>query len=31
MTSDQGHSDRIAIEAAECRDMGITVLPPGRQ
>lgn len=28
MTSDQGHSDRIAIEAAECRDMGITVLPP---
>lgn len=28
MTSDQGNSDRIAIEAAECRDMGIVVLPP---
>ncbi|MFA5985847.1 MAG: DNA polymerase III subunit alpha [Parcubacteria group bacterium] len=28
MTSDQGNTDRIAIEAAECRDMGITVLPP---
>ena len=28
MTSDQGNTDRIAIEAAECRDMGIEVLPP---
>lgn len=28
MTSDQGNTDRIAIEAAECRDMGIIVLPP---
>ncbi|PID55393.1 DNA polymerase III subunit alpha, partial [candidate division KSB3 bacterium] len=28
MTSDQGNTDRIAIEAAECRDMGIDVLPP---
>lgn len=28
MTSDQGDTDRIAIEAAECREMDITVLPP---
>ncbi len=28
MTSDQGNTDRIAIEAAECREMEITVLPP---
>lgn len=28
MTSDQDNSDRIAIEATECRDMGIEVLPP---
>lgn len=28
MTSDQGNSDRIGIEAAECREMGIEVLPP---
>ncbi len=28
MTSDQGNTDRIAIEAAECRDMNIVVLPP---
>ncbi len=28
MTSDQGNTDRIAIEAAECREMGIDVLPP---
>ncbi len=28
MTADQGNTDRIAIEAAECRDMGIEVLPP---
>ena len=28
MTSDQDNSDRIAIEAAECRGMGIEVLPP---
>jgi DNA polymerase-3 subunit alpha len=28
MTSDQDNSDRIAIEAAECRGMGINVLPP---
>ncbi len=28
MTSDQDNSDRIAIEATECRDMGIDVLPP---
>jgi DNA polymerase III subunit alpha len=28
MTSDQGNTDRIAIEAAECRDMNIDVLPP---
>ncbi|QQS61319.1 MAG: DNA polymerase III subunit alpha [Candidatus Moraniibacteriota bacterium] len=28
MTSDQDNSDRIAIEAAECRGMGIHVLPP---
>ncbi|MEN8252046.1 MAG: DNA polymerase III subunit alpha [Patescibacteria group bacterium] len=28
MTADQGNTDRIAIEAAECRDMDIEVLPP---
>ncbi|XLQ19785.1 MAG: DNA polymerase III subunit alpha [Candidatus Moraniibacteriota bacterium] len=28
MTADQGNTDRIAIEAAECRDMGIEVLAP---
>ena len=28
MTSDQDNSDRIAIEATECRDMGIDVLSP---
>jgi len=28
MTSDQGNTDRIAIEAAECKEMGIEVLPP---
>ncbi len=28
MTADQGNTDRIAIEAAECRDMEIEVLPP---
>jgi len=28
MTADQGNTDRIAIEAAECRDMGIKVLAP---
>ncbi len=28
MTSDQGNTDRIAIEAAECREMKIDVLPP---
>ncbi len=28
MTSDQGNTDRIAIEATECRDLGIEVLPP---
>ncbi len=28
LTSDQGNSDRIAIEAEECRQMGIEVLPP---
>ncbi|HEX8974216.1 MAG TPA: DNA polymerase III subunit alpha [Patescibacteria group bacterium] len=28
MTSDQGDTDRIAIEASECRDMGIEVLAP---
>ncbi len=28
LTSDQGNSDRIAIEAEECRQIGIEVLPP---
>ena len=28
MTSDQDDMDRLAIEIAECRHMGITVLPP---
>lgn len=28
MTSDEGNTDRIAIEATECREMGIKVLPP---
>ena len=28
LTSDQDNSDRVAIEVSECRDMGITVLPP---
>lgn len=28
MTADQGDTDRIAIEAAECRSMDISVLPP---
>lgn len=28
LTSDQNNIDRIAIEVAECRDMGIEVLPP---
>ena len=28
MSADQGNTDRIAIEASECRDMGIDVLPP---
>lgn len=28
LTSDQNNSDRVAIEVGECRDMGITVLPP---
>ena len=28
MTSDQGNIDRVAIEAHECADMGIDVLPP---
>jgi len=28
MTSDYGNIDRIAIEVAECRRMGIAVLPP---
>jgi DNA polymerase-3 subunit alpha len=28
LTSDQDNIDRIAIEAEECRDMGIEVLPP---
>ncbi len=28
MTSDQGNTDRIAIDAYECREMGIEVLPP---
>ncbi len=28
LTSDQGNSDRIAIEVDECRQMGIEVLPP---
>ena len=28
LTSDQSDSDRIAIEIAECRDMGIEIMPP---
>ncbi len=28
MTSDQGNTDRIAIEARECKDLGIEVLAP---
>lgn len=28
LTSDQGNIDRISIEVAECRQMGIEVLPP---
>lgn len=28
LTSDQSNTDRIAIEVSECKDMGITVLPP---
>jgi DNA polymerase-3 subunit alpha len=28
LTSDQGSSDRVAIEVSECREMGIEVLPP---
>ncbi|MFA6422401.1 MAG: DNA polymerase III subunit alpha [Candidatus Buchananbacteria bacterium] len=28
LTSDQQNSDRVAIEAEECRQMGIEVLPP---
>lgn len=28
LTSDQGNSDRVAIEAEECRQMGMEVLPP---
>ena len=28
LTSDQNNSDRIAIEIAECKEMGIKVLPP---
>ncbi len=28
LTSDQNDSDRVAIEIAECRDMGIEILPP---
>ncbi len=28
LTSDQGNSDRIAIEVDECRKMGIEVSPP---
>lgn len=28
LTSDQDNTDRVAIEVAECRDMGIDVLPP---
>jgi len=28
LTSDQGNMDRIAIEIAECRAMGLEVLPP---
>ncbi len=28
MTSDQQHVDRIAVDVAECRALGITVLPP---
>ncbi len=28
LTSDQDNTDRVAIEVAECRDMGIEVLPP---
>ena len=28
LTSDQANSDRVSIEVAECREMGIEVLPP---
>jgi len=28
LTSDQGDTDRITIEIEECRNMGLTVLPP---
>lgn len=28
LTSDEGNTDRVAIEVAECSAMGITVLPP---
>lgn len=28
MTSDHGNTDRLAIEIAECRNMGLEVLPP---
>jgi DNA polymerase-3 subunit alpha len=28
LTSDQGNTDRIAVEVEECRQMGIEVLPP---
>jgi len=28
LTSDQGNTDRVAIEVSECREMGIEVLPP---
>jgi len=28
LTSDHGNSDRIALEIAECKQMGINVLPP---
>lgn len=28
MTADHGNNDRIALEVEECRQMGITVLPP---
>ncbi|MEI6627254.1 MAG: DNA polymerase III subunit alpha, partial [bacterium] len=28
MTSDQGNTERVAIEAEECKHMGIAILPP---